>query len=81
MEKNLDKKEGLEKRTDGCFKVECAAGERCSFCTCGASKNLPFCDNSHREVNADLGTDYKSLKIMSENKTTMYVICSGWKKK
>ena len=34
-------------------KVKLKAGEKCSFCTCGKSKNLPYCDDSHRKFNEE----------------------------
>ena len=44
--------------------IHLKAGEKCSICTCGKSKTLPFCDNSHRKFNEEKGTNYKSLKII-----------------
>ena len=41
------------------------AGKQFSICTCGQSKNLPFCDSSHKKINEERGTSYHSLKICS----------------
>ena len=47
------------------------------LCTCGHSKTLPYCDDSHREVNEKEGTSYKSLKIKKEGDE--YVVSnSNW---
>ena len=69
----------LETRADKGMRIECKAGEKYSFCTCGASGNLPFCDNTHRDVNADSGTNYKSLKVVPEKDCVIYVNSSNWK--
>ena len=62
------------------IRVECEAGKEYSFCTCGGSARLPFCDNTHREINSKRGTNYKSLKFCPENDVVTYVKCSNWKK-
>ena len=36
-----------------------------SLCTCGLSKELPLCDNAHRQYNAKNKVNFKSLKIRS----------------
>lgn len=79
-EERADSKDSLERCADGGFRLECKAGQQYSICTCGASGNLPFCDNSHREVNADLGTTYKSLKICPNEDVVIYFSSSNWKK-
>ena len=56
------------------------AGERYSFCTCGHSKKLPFCDNTHRQINEERGTSYKSLKVIHDKDVTIEVYSSNWKK-
>ena len=37
---------------------ELAAGEQAWLCTCGESKNYPFCDGSHRQFNAANNTTF-----------------------
>ena len=46
-------------------KVIMKAGRRYKLCTCGVSKILPLCDDSHRELNEKEGTNYKSIKILN----------------
>lgn len=53
------------------------AGEKCSLCTCGKSKNLPYCDNEHRKLNEEKGTSYKSLKIIPKSDAELEVSCSN----
>ena len=43
--------------------IKLAPGETCSICTCGHSKELPFCDDTHKIINEQEDTEYKSLKI------------------
>ncbi|MEK6826738.1 MAG: CDGSH iron-sulfur domain-containing protein, partial [Nanoarchaeota archaeon] len=47
--------EELEKTADS-IEVKLKAGLTYSFCTCGASNKIPFCDDSHRQVNDVLST-------------------------
>ena len=61
-------------------KVVMKAGRRYKLCTCGESKILPFCDDSHRELNEKEGTNYKSIKIFSEKDTTISVNSKNWSK-
>ncbi|KAF0852802.1 AgCISD_1 putative mitochondrial CDGSH iron-sulfur domain-containing protein [Andalucia godoyi] len=42
--------------------VELEAGKEYYFCTCGLSKNQPFCDGAHRKEN----TGMKPLKFAPE---------------
>jgi len=53
------------------------AREKYSFCTCGKSKNLPYCDDSHRKLN-EQGHSYKSLKIIPKSDAEIAVYCSNW---
>jgi CDGSH-type Zn-finger protein len=44
-------------------KIELEAGKTYSWCSCGHSKNQPFCDGSHRKT---MPEGYKSLKFTAE---------------
>ena len=59
-------------------KVVMKAGRRYKLCTCGESKILPFCDDSHRELNEKEGTNYKSIKISPEEDATISVNSNNW---
>ena len=61
-------------------KVVMKAGRRYKLCTCGESKILPFCDDSHRELNEKEGTNYKSIKIAPEEDATISVNSKNWSK-
>ena len=56
------------------------AGKKYSICSCGFSDSLPFCDNTHRQFNAENGTEYKSVKITPGNDTVIQVTSSNWNK-
>ncbi len=60
------------------IKICLKAGEKYSICTCGESKNLPFCDNEHRKLNEEKGTSYKSLKIIPKQDAELELYCSNW---
>ena len=62
-------------------KIKIHKGRKYSICSCGLSKQLPFCDNEHREYNALNGTDYKSIKLITEETTILYLKYSKWIKK
>ena len=62
------------------MKIKLNAGKKYSICSCGLSNSLPFCDNNHREFNAENGTEYKSVKITPDNDTTIVVNSSKWNK-
>ena len=61
-------------------KVVMKAKIRYKLCTCGTSKILPFCDDSHRKLNEEKGTNYKSLKIVPKEDITIDVSSKTWKK-
>ena len=48
------------------------------ICTCGTSKTIPYCDDSHRELNEKENTNYKSLKITPKEDTTLTVSSKTW---
>jgi len=54
-------------------------GKKYSICSCGLSKDLPFCDNEHREFNERNGTDYKSVKITPQETVEIELNSSNWK--
>mgnify|MGYP001223734028 FL=1 len=54
------------------------ADKKYSICTCGLSQTMPYCDNTHREYNAENNTEYKSLKITPDKDTSIEVTCSRW---
>jgi CDGSH-type Zn-finger protein len=68
--------------SQGAKKFELKPGIKVSLCSCGFSKTLPYCDNTHREVNALRGTDYRSIKIYSEGSETLVLsaFSKAWKK-
>jgi CDGSH-type Zn-finger protein len=53
----------------GSYKIELEKGKKYSFCTCGASKTQPFCDDiGHR------GTPFKP-KLFKAEKDGLHFIC------
>ena len=61
------------------MKIKLKAGKKYSICSCGFSNSLPYCDNRHREFNAENGTEYKSMKITPDNDTIIQVTSIRWK--
>ncbi len=68
-----------KKVNDEFIKIEVKKGQKCSICTCGNSKTIPYCDNSHRKVNEENNTSYKSLKIIPDEDTIIYVYSNNWR--
>ena len=62
------------------IKVNLQEGKRYSFCTCGLSKNIPYCDNAHRAHNEKEGTDYKSIKIFPQADAEVMIFSATWKR-
>ena len=60
------------------IRVECEAGKEYSFCTCGHSKKIPYCDESHKKVNEEQGTSYKPFKIIPEQDSSIWISSSNW---
>ena len=61
------------------MKIKLKADKKYSICSCGLSKILPFCDNTHRVFNAENNTEYKSVKIASEKDTVIELTSSRWR--
>ena len=40
-----------------------AAGDKLFLCTCGMSAKAPFCDGTHRKVNAETGSAFVPIKV------------------
>ena len=59
--------------------IKLKAGKKYSICSCGHSESLPFCDNTHRAINAANDMEYKSVKIASKNNIIIEVNSSCWK--
>ena len=58
--------------------VTLKAGERKFMCMCGQSANFPFCDGSHKAVNARLGTKFAPKPVSndsSEDKEVRLCVC------
>lgn len=58
--------------------IKLKENKKYSICSCGLSKILPFCDNTHREFNVANNMEYKSVKIISEKDTIIKVTSSRW---
>ena len=60
-------------------KITIHKGRKYSICSCGLSNTLPLCDNAHRKYNEENKTNYKSVKIISEETTEININSSTWK--
>lgn len=60
------------------MEIKLKAGKRYKICSCGLSQILPFCDNAHREFNAENNTEYKSVKITPDSDTIIEVTSNRW---
>lgn len=58
--------------------IELEKGIQYKLCTCGASKIIPFCDDSHKLLNEKTGSNFKSIKIIPENNITLKVLSKNW---
>ena len=61
-------------------RVDLKAGKKYAICSCGHSKIFPYCDHSHRELNEEKGTSYKSVKIYPETDITVSFYGANWDK-
>ena len=59
------------------FKIDVEAGKKYSWCSCGASKNQPFCDGSHKAYKNEDGTSQMKSVLFeaTENKTIYFCGC------
>ena len=60
------------------MKLFLKAGQTYSICSCGYSKMMPICDNTHRSLNTENCTDYKSIKITSDVDANIQLSSSRW---
>lgn len=49
------------------------------LCTCGSSKLIPYCDESHKELNEKNNYNYKSLKIIPDRDVNLDVSSKNWR--
>ena len=68
-----------EEGADNSKTINLKKGIKYKLCTCGASNNIPFCDDGHRELNKKIKSNYKSLKITPEEDIELKVSCKNWK--
>ena len=50
----------------GPYMVNVEAGKKYAWCSCGRSKNQPFCDSSHS------GTEFKPMMFEAKKSETIY---------
>ena len=50
----------------GPFMVDVEAGKKYAWCSCGRSKNQPFCDSSHS------GTEFEPMMFEAKKSETIY---------
>lgn len=49
------------------YAVDVVEGKRYFWCSCGRSKNQPFCDGAHQ------GTQFQPVSFIAENTETLYL--------
>lgn len=55
------------------YGVPVEAGKTYYWCSCGLSKNQPFCDGSHAEYNKTHSTELKPLPFTADKTATVYL--------
>jgi len=48
------------------------------ICTCGSSKTIPICDGSHKGVNVSNGSNFKPVKVTSNEDVDLSLESGGW---
>ena len=65
----------MKTKTNAPLPIEVETNHQYSWCSCGFSKTMPLCDNSHREL-----SHKKSFKFIAEETGTLYLCgCSETK--
>jgi CDGSH-type Zn-finger protein len=59
--------------------IKLLPGKKYSFCTCGLSTKLPFCDVAHRAYNEKNATNYVSFKVEVSSETDASIVSATWK--
>jgi CDGSH-type Zn-finger protein len=55
------------------IKVDVEEGEKYSWCSCGLSGTIPFCDGTHKTAE----TDKSSVKFVPEQTGSVYLCACG----
>ena len=66
-------------KTSDAINVKLLKGKRYSFCSCGLSKNLPYCDNAHREYMKRM-EQITNPQILAKEDTEVMVYSATWKR-
>jgi len=65
----------MKTKTNSPLEILVEEGIKYSWCSCGFSKNMPLCDNAHREF-----SDKKSVKFIAESTDAIFLCgCSETK--
>ncbi|XP_074658990.1 uncharacterized protein LOC141911829 isoform X2 [Tubulanus polymorphus] len=63
------------------FKVELIAGKRYSWCSCGYSRNQPFCDGSHKRIADSSAPRFKPHRFIADDTKAVWLcLCKQTKK-
>lgn len=60
------------------FKLNLKKEKIYKICSCGISKNLPFCDNEHRKLKTAKNLEFNSIKIISEKDVSIKIKSKKW---